>query len=98
MAQTQIFRGVHTSTFMDNGELIGLYRGTPVARMKGNTITLNTGGWKSNTTKTRMNQFSNHYCGGVFKVYQKDYSWFVSIHGKTIPFDGNTIDFVTYEV
>jgi hypothetical protein len=44
-----------------------------------------------------MNQFSRNFCGGVFSVYQKDYQWFVSIHGKDIPFEGNTIDFVTYE-
>lgn len=98
MTNLHKFQGVQTTTLMLGDELVGVYRGTRVASKLGNRVTLNTGGWKSNTTKTRMNQFSNHFCGGVFKVYQKDYSWFVSIHGKTLPFDGNTIDFVTYEV
>lgn len=93
MAQTQFFRGVQTSTFMDNGELIGLYRGTPVARMKDNTITLNTGGWRSFTTKTRMNQFSNNFVKGSFCVYQKDYSWFVKLGNEVLPFNGQTITF-----
>jgi hypothetical protein len=98
MTNLNKFQGVETTTYMANGELFGVYRGTTVASKLGNRVTLNTGGWKSRTTKVRMNQFSRNFCGGVFTVYQKDYSWFVSIHGKNIPFDGNTIDFVTYEV
>lgn len=98
MTNLNKFQGVETTTFMQGDELVGVYRGTPVASKLGNRVTLNTGGWKSRTTKVRMNQFSRHYCGGVFSVYQKDYEWFVSIHGKDLPFDGRTIDFVTYEV
>lgn len=97
MAQTQTFRGVHTTTFMNDGELVGIYRGTPVASIKGNIIKLNTGGWKSNTTKTRMNQFSNNFCNGLFGVYQKDYCWFVRIgsgdNKQVIPFNDNVISF-----
>jgi hypothetical protein len=91
------FQGVQTSTLMQGDELIGVYRGTIVASKLGNRVTLKTGGWKSRTTKVRMNQFSNNFCGGVFSVYQKDYSWYVSINGKNIPFEGDTVDFVTYE-
>jgi hypothetical protein len=97
MTQFNTFTGVQTTTYMQGDELVGVYRGTPVASKLGNRVTLNTGGWKSRTTKLRMNQFSRNFCGGVFSVYQKDYEWFVSIHGKTIPFEGSTIDFVTYE-
>lgn len=94
MAQTQVFRGVETTTYRDrDGALVGVYRGTPVASQLGNVITLKTGGWKSRTTKLRMNQFSNTYCGSAFGVFQKDYEWFVSVKGQTIPFNDNTISF-----
>jgi len=96
MAQTQVFRGVETTTYRDrDGALVGVYRGTSVASQFGNIITLKTGGWKSRTTKLRMNQFSNTYCNSSFGVFQKDHSWFVSVNGETIPFDG---DVITFEV
>lgn len=92
--QTQYFRGVETTTVRDrDGALVGFYRGTPVAQQLGNIITLKTGGWKSNTTKTRMNQFSNNFVMSKFTVYQKNYEWFVSVNGQTLPFDGDTITF-----
>lgn len=94
MAQTQYFRGVETTTVRDrDGALVGFYRGTPVAQQLGNVVTLKTGGWKSRTTKLRMNQFANTYCGGSFGVKQKDYQWFVLVNGQTLPFDGDTITF-----
>jgi hypothetical protein len=92
--QTRFFRGVETTTVRDrDGALIGFYRGTPVASQLGNIITLKTGGWKSNTTKTRMNQFSNNFVNGSFGVYQKNYQWFVTVNNQTLPFDGDSISF-----
>lgn len=94
MAQTQIFRGVETTTYRDHdGALVGVYRGTPVVKQFGNVITLNTGGWKSRTTKLRMNQFANTFVHSKFGVTQKDYEWFVLVGDRKLPFDGNTITF-----
>ena len=94
MAQTQIFRGVETTTYRDHdGALVGVYRGTPVVKQFDNIITLNTGGWKSRTTKVRMNQFANTYAHSKFSVSQKDYEWFVNVDGKELPFIGDTITF-----
>jgi hypothetical protein len=94
MAQTQIFRGVETTTYCDqDGALVGVYRGTPVVRQLGNKITLKTGGWKSRTTKLRMNQFSNSYCQNKFGITQKDFEWFVILNDQRIPFDGDQISF-----
>lgn len=92
--QSQYFKGVETTTFMQGDELVGIYRGTPVASKLGTRITLNTGGWKSKTTKLRMNQFSNNFCGGRFSVYQRDYAWFVRVGDSVLPFEDKTIDFV----
>jgi len=94
MAQTQVFRGVETTTYRDHdGALVGVYRGTPVVKQFGNVITLNTGGWKSNTTKNRMNQFANTYVHSAYGVTQKNYEWFVIVGDKMIPFIGDTITF-----
>jgi hypothetical protein len=94
MAQTQHFRGVETTTYKDHdGALVGVYRGTPVAKQLGNIITLNTGGWKSNTTKTRMNQFSNTFAHSSFGVVQRNYDWFVLVNGLELPFNNQSITF-----
>ena len=88
------FQGVETTTITDrDGALVGYYRGTPVGRIAGNVVTLQTGGWFSRTTKVRMNQFSNNFVNGRFGVYQKNYQWFVSVNGKDLPFDGSSITF-----
>lgn len=96
MAQTQIFRGVETTTLRNHdGALVGIYRGTEVASQLGNIITLKTGGWKSRTTKVRMNQFSNTFAQSRFGVYQKKGEWFVHLRSndQTLPFVGDSITF-----
>lgn len=81
-----------TTTLCTNGRISIIYHNTEVVLVERdkNLITLNTGGWKSNTTKLRMNQASQQFNLG-YSVYQKDYSWYVDYKGKTIPFDGNTL-------
>jgi hypothetical protein len=76
-----------------DGALVGYYRGTPVARLAGNVVTLNTGGWFSRTTKVRMNQFANHYVNGAYGVYQRKGQWFVDVAGQTLQFNGNSLTF-----
>lgn len=88
------FQGVETTTATDrDGALVGYYRGTPVARLAGDVVTLNTGGWFSRTTKVRMNQFSHHFTGHAFGVYQKKGQWFVDVNGNTLQFNGNSLTF-----
>ena len=53
-------------------------------------IKLNSGGWQTNTTKTAMNQASNNFNLG-FGVFQKEYQWFVTWKGETLPFNDNMI-------
>jgi hypothetical protein len=94
MTQRDIFKGVETTTWMDHdGALVGLYRGTAVAKRLENTITLKTGGWKTRTTKHRMNQFANNFVNCRYSVYQKDHQWFVVTKTETIPFDGDSLTF-----
>src|SRR5260221_7675367 len=50
------------------------------------TVTLNTGGWKTVTTKVRINDYS------PFSVWSRKGCWFVNINGKEFVFsDGMSI-------
>ena len=55
---------------------------------EGRTVTLNTGGWKTNHTKNCMNDFLKRF---GFKVYQKDFVWYVSGPSDTVRFDDDKI-------
>jgi hypothetical protein len=69
-----------------------VFHNTEVVRRTGNTIRLDTGGFRSATTKTRMNQTANQY-GLPFSVYQKQYNWFVDVNGTTLKFDEQVLEF-----
>jgi len=95
MAQNQICKGVATKVAADYGQCAVQYHGTTVAERQGDTITLNSAGWRSATTKLRMNQFSNQFLGSAFCVYQKKGVWFVSFRDGRDDvefFDGVTFD------
>lgn len=66
------------------------YHNTDVVSFSPKQIKLNTGGWKTATTKTRMNQTSNQYNLG-FTVFQKKGNWFVKHKNKVKQFKGNTL-------
>ena len=53
-------------------------------------LTLDDGGWATSTTKTRMNQASRQF-GLGYRVFQKDYDWFIEVNGEVIPFTSKPI-------
>jgi hypothetical protein len=63
------------------------YWNTDVVSVGPKDIDLNTGGWKTNTTKTRMNQASREMNLG-YGVYQRKGAWYAQddINRMTIPF------------
>jgi len=81
MAHTHIplQRKTATSVFSaDNGAVSVRYHNTVVARLNGDgTVTLNTGGWQTVTTKRRMNQALAMW-GSDLQVFQRDFSWYLS--------------------
>jgi len=68
-----------------------MYHSTDVVSFNDSKIILNTGGWRSNTTKTRMNQTSNQF-GLGYMVYQSGFQWFVEYKGDTISFIDSTME------
>ena len=58
------------------------------------TVTLNTGGWKTNHTKNCMNDFLKRF---GFKVYQKDFVWYVMGREVSFMFDVDKITFTVID-
>ena len=93
MSQLSKCRGVATNVKHAPGKIQVRYHNTTVVDydvVRGSVI-LNTGGWKTNTTKTRMNQAANEF-GLHYRVFQEDFAWFVQWQGKVLPFDDDTIE------
>ena len=85
--------GTHkTATYTLEGMTSIVYHSTAVVQFNSDKIILNSGGWETATTKSRMNQASNQYGLGL-EVYQVNFSWYVDYRGETIPFeDGMILD------
>ena len=67
------------------------YHETPVVIVTPTKIILNTGGWRTPTTKTRMNQAANQWELG-YSVYQHKGEWYVDYAGETRAFEGDSIE------
>lgn len=77
----------------DNKTKSVIYHTTKVVTFGDDTITLRTGGWKSKTTKQKMNQTSNQFHLG-YRVFQRGDKWFVILpKGDVLPFDDREISF-----
>jgi hypothetical protein len=57
------------------------YHNTDVVVFDRDKVTLNSGGWRTRTTMLRMNQTARQH-GLGFRVYQKDWAWFVAYDGQ----------------
>jgi hypothetical protein len=82
MGQTQRVSRNNTTVRSSGEELVCILHRTTIVCKRGNTVWLNSGGWRTVTTKTRMNQFANQYCGGSFRVFQDKGEWYVSRKGN----------------
>ena len=77
---------VATTVYTEDGSTRVIYHETRVVQFNADLIVLDSGGWRTSTTKTRMNQTSQEYSLGYF-VFQKDFDWFVRFEGKTFDFE-----------
>jgi hypothetical protein len=79
-----------TRVLTDEDKSRVFFHETPVVSFNERTITLDTGGWWTRTTKVRMNQASQEF-GLGFHVFQKAHDWFVDFHDKSYLFDTDTL-------
>ena len=90
--------GTHKTTIereIENGQHLKInvvYHSTKIFSWdkETSTITLNTGGWDTYTTKKRMNQCLEEF-GFAAKVYQKNFNWFCSYQGRELEFKNNKL-------
>jgi len=79
-------RKVATRIEQEDGMTKIYYHETPVVSFNADKIVLDSGGWRTVTTKRRMNEVSREF-GLDFDVSQRDFRWFVTHKGKEVPFD-----------
>jgi hypothetical protein len=79
-----------TSISVVDGFTVITYHWTPVVKIENQSrkVILNSGGFHTNTTKTRMNQASNQFDLG-YTVFQKDFEWYVDYKGQILNFTDN---------
>lgn len=77
MAQQNRVGTTATTVIGGRSSLSVIYHETEVVRVQDGKITLNSGGWKTATTKTRMNQATQQFDLN-FHVHTKRGSWTVN--------------------
>jgi len=85
MVQTRKVSGVKTRVTHTATGLIVRYHSTDVVVVHNGEVTLNTNGWKTVTTKRRMNQAANQFGLGYY-VFQEHHDWYVCWNGIVYPF------------
>ena len=63
-----------------------LLHGNKIAELGDFFVTLYDGGYRSKTTKSRLNAILRANGKGDESVFQRNYQWFISYDGKTEPF------------
>lgn len=91
--QFKIGKG-NTTIVTKNGITNITFHSTVVVSFDDKTITLDSGGWLTKTTKDRMNQTSNQFDLG-FNVYQKNGNWYIDFKNSTTAF-GDGIKLLRY--
>lgn len=74
--KTAINKKTATSVRTENGATIIRYHNTDIVSFTSDTVTLNSGGWRTATTKRRMNEVAETF-GLGFQVWQHSGDWFV---------------------
>lgn len=82
----QVLSSYKTRVLNNNGKTQVFFHKTPVVSFDERSIVLNTGGWRTRTTKVRMNQASQEF-GLGFHVFQKDRDWLVDYQDGTHAFN-----------
>ncbi len=75
----------------ENGMTHVRYHNTDVVSFNDSVVILRTDGWKTVTTKARMNQTANEY-NLPFSVYQDKGQWMVTVLDTVIPFIGDSLE------
>lgn len=86
MGQQSRIGKVATTVQVQDGSTRVTYHQTTVVQFSADLIVLNSGGWRTATTKSRMNQASNQFNLG-YHVYQEKKVWYVRWCGESLEFE-----------
>ena len=83
------WRKDNTSVTVDVNGFCHVYlHGNKIAEIGNDSLTILDGGWRTNTTKSRLNALINGLCDGYTQgVYQKDFVWYIKDDDKTVEFE-----------
>lgn len=96
MAQTALFRGPNrTVTKADGATTFTLHKTAIVVARDDGTVTLNSGGWRTQATARAMNQAANEHKLG-FTVFQRKREWFVRTSVRRTPVEIRFEDNMTF--
>jgi len=80
------FRKDNTEVINIKGTAFVYLHGNHIATVDGNSLQIFDGGWRSNTTKSRLNALCDEFAYGC-GVFQKNFEWFISTACGTVDFD-----------
>ena len=75
----------NTSVYNENEVSIVRLHGNKIAEIGDTWLKLYDGGWRTTTTKSRLNAILSAHGNGE-RVYQKNHQWFISYDGKVEEF------------
>lgn len=80
------YNGNNRATIIIDNNQHFILHSTSIVIKTPNSIILNSNGYNTNTTRKAMNEVGLML---GFKVYQKDYQWFVDYRGETLEYTDN---------
>lgn len=91
MPRTDKLSPYRTTWTQDGDNIVVCYVRTNIVKADADTVTLDSGGWQTVTTKRKMNQAANQF-GLGYGVFQRKGEWFVTTRDGEFPFqDGMRI-------
>ena len=80
------FRKDNTEVVNIRGNAFVYLHGNHIATVSNDSMQIFDGGWRSNTTKSRLNALCYEFAYGC-GVFQKKFEWFISSRAGTVDFD-----------
>ena len=83
------WRMANTEVITEDGVSTVYLHGNKIAEVGDTWLRLFDGGWRSNTTKSRLNAILSVHGGGFDAIFQKNFEWFFhdSMRSMAIPFE-----------
>ena len=76
----------------DNNASLVYLHGNHIATVTDNNVRVFDGGWRTNTTKSRLNVIINEFCDALTDgVFQKNYQWFIKDNNEVVEFESGYV-------